>query len=243
MPMPARTLKTFLRFMLEALHTRDQSPCDLPGHRSVFMNRNDRLISQRFENTPVGRVFTRLLGDGARGADTPVGDASISERDATARPRPGARVAGVANGTAVQVVQAGERQATRWAHLYLRYRVRSGNMSRGFCYRARRRPPWILSPLTRNSLAGAARSWPHQSPIHTLLCQTGLCALLMFYCFGGFRLGLGLVHRPRSEEHTSELQSRQYLVCSLLLEKKKATNQVRLMQIFTSLLVLVLESL
>src|SRR3712207_6982593 len=29
--------------------------------------------------------------------------------------------------------------------------------------------------------------------------------------------GLGL----RSEEHTSELQSRQYLVCRLLLEKKK----------------------
>src|SRR3712207_6935439 len=28
---------------------------------------------------------------------------------------------------------------------------------------------------------------------------------------------------PRSEEHTSELQSRQYLVCRLLLEKKKLT--------------------
>src|SRR3712207_8872387 len=28
-------------------------------------------------------------------------------------------------------------------------------------------------------------------------------------------------HVPRSEEHTSELQSRQYLVCRLLLEKKK----------------------
>src|SRR3712207_8821645 len=27
-------------------------------------------------------------------------------------------------------------------------------------------------------------------------------------------------HHPRSEEHTSELQSRQYLVCRLLLEKK-----------------------
>src|SRR3712207_8727222 len=27
-------------------------------------------------------------------------------------------------------------------------------------------------------------------------------------------------HRLRSEEHTSELQSRQYLVCRLLLEKK-----------------------
>src|SRR3712207_7788489 len=29
-----------------------------------------------------------------------------------------------------------------------------------------------------------------------------------------------LVHALRSEEHTSELQSRQYLVCRLLLEKK-----------------------
>src|SRR3712207_8697023 len=28
-------------------------------------------------------------------------------------------------------------------------------------------------------------------------------------------------HGPRSEEHTSELQSRQYIVCRLLLEKKK----------------------
>src|SRR3712207_3153458 len=28
-------------------------------------------------------------------------------------------------------------------------------------------------------------------------------------------------HRLRSEEHTSELQSRQYLVCRLLLEKKQ----------------------
>src|SRR3712207_7143129 len=28
----------------------------------------------------------------------------------------------------------------------------------------------------------------------------------------------------RSEEHTSELQSRQYLVCRLLLEKKKSPN-------------------
>src|SRR3712207_6978912 len=28
----------------------------------------------------------------------------------------------------------------------------------------------------------------------------------------------------RSEEHTSELQSRQYLVCRLLLEKKKKTS-------------------
>src|SRR3712207_7130713 len=31
----------------------------------------------------------------------------------------------------------------------------------------------------------------------------------------------GRPRRTRSEEHTSELQSRQYLVCRLLLEKKK----------------------
>src|SRR5438445_11382545 len=30
--------------------------------------------------------------------------------------------------------------------------------------------------------------------------------------------------KHRSEEHTSELQSRQYLVCRLLLEKKKKTS-------------------
>src|SRR3712207_8193820 len=33
--------------------------------------------------------------------------------------------------------------------------------------------------------------------------------------------GAALPGRQRSEEHTSELQSRQYLVCRLLLEKKK----------------------
>src|SRR5207302_5594573 len=31
--------------------------------------------------------------------------------------------------------------------------------------------------------------------------------------------------RPRSEEHTSELQSRENLVCRLLLEKKKKKNK------------------
>src|SRR5947209_14587937 len=33
--------------------------------------------------------------------------------------------------------------------------------------------------------------------------------------------------KKRSEEHTSELQSRQYLVCRLLLEKKKKQRQRR----------------
>src|SRR3712207_8489361 len=33
-------------------------------------------------------------------------------------------------------------------------------------------------------------------------------------------------HPRRSEEHTSELQSRQYLVCRLLLEKKKNNRDI-----------------
>src|SRR3712207_8701190 len=47
---------------------------------------------------------------------------------------------------------------------------------------------------------------------------------------GGRRLAAGRGDRPgaagRSEEHTSELQSRQYLVCRLLLEKKKKRHHV-----------------
>src|SRR3712207_7876987 len=36
----------------------------------------------------------------------------------------------------------------------------------------------------------------------------------------------GVPEEIRSEEHTSELQSRQYLVCRLLLEKKKKNNSL-----------------
>src|SRR3712207_7214751 len=35
---------------------------------------------------------------------------------------------------------------------------------------------------------------------------------------------VGYLSAGRSEEHTSELQSRQYLVCRLLLEKKKLNH-------------------
>src|SRR3712207_7924032 len=53
------------------------------------------------------------------------------------------------------------------------------------------------------------------------------CTLLAVQCEGAEVTtieGLGSegdLHPLRSEEHTSELQSRQYLVCRLLLEKKK----------------------
>src|SRR5687768_18370547 len=39
----------------------------------------------------------------------------------------------------------------------------------------------------------------------------------------------GGVVQPRSEEHTSELQSRLHLVCRLLLEKKKLSKRVNLL--------------
>src|SRR3712207_7920747 len=47
------------------------------------------------------------------------------------------------------------------------------------------------------------------APLEAWLCMRGLATLDL---------------RMRSEEHTSELQSRQYLVCRLLLEKKKNRN-------------------
>src|SRR3712207_6896271 len=42
-----------------------------------------------------------------------------------------------------------------------------------------------------------------------------------FFC--SFQTAPGM-NATRSEEHTSELQSRQYLVCRLLLEKKKTNT-------------------
>src|SRR3712207_2064706 len=43
-------------------------------------------------------------------------------------------------------------------------------------------------------------------------------------------------HLYRSEEHTSELQSRQYLVCRLLLEKKKNHKHLHLISTVTVIL-------
>src|SRR5438445_9125184 len=59
-------------------------------------------------------------------------------------------------------------------------------------------------------------------PIHIFASPSGhiRCARA-----GGIReQDYAAVVQLRSEEHTSELQSRQYLVCRLLLEKKKKKN-------------------
>src|SRR3712207_7210818 len=51
--------------------------------------------------------------------------------------------------------------------------------------------------------------------------QVGRAALHHAHAIREAGRGIQLLRRARSEEHTSELQSRQYLVCRLLLEKKK----------------------
>src|SRR3712207_7592663 len=56
--------------------------------------------------------------------------------------------------------------------------------------------------------------------------ETGNVATIAFFTEVGFdsiarEIGELRDQLARSEEHTSELQSRQYLVCRLLLEKKK----------------------
>src|SRR3712207_8925640 len=68
-----------------------------------------------------------------------------------------------------------------------------------------RRPPRsTLFPYT--TLFRSTRRSPHRG---TCSGPSGPCSRSSVACSG-----------PRSEEHTSELQSRQYLVCRLLLEKK-----------------------
>src|SRR5258707_6177281 len=58
--------------------------------------------------------------------------------------------------------------------------------------------------VVRNAWGGANFLW------HQLMAQKGYIIFSL---------------DNRSEEHTSELQSRQYLVCRLLLEKKKIDSQ------------------
>src|SRR3712207_8846128 len=86
-----------------------------------------------------------------------------------------------------------------------------------------RRPPRsTLFPYTtlfrsaqRRLLAGALRALVERRP-DLAVAQAEL--------LGGIEDGMQRRHgqRSRSEEHTSELQSRQYLVCRLLLEKKQS---------------------
>src|SRR5690554_7779483 len=61
-------------------------------------------------------------------------------------------------------------------------------------------------------------------PVLVCLIYPGLATFLAVY-FGPEAVEAILGFLPRSEEHTSELQSRPHLVCRLLLEKKKKSKK------------------
>src|SRR3712207_8686650 len=67
--------------------------------------------------------------------------------------------------------------------------------------------------------------WCGAASPQTLTCIDKTHALLRRFIFHP-ALGREKETFFRSEEHTSELQSRQYLVCRLLLEKKNTTDQL-----------------
>src|SRR3712207_7598075 len=79
-----------------------------------------------------------------------------------------------------------------------------------------RRPPRsTLFPYTTLSRSPALRDPSTRTLVR---CSDGLNVVRLCSSLARPR---GRARPGRSEEHTSELQSRQYLVCRLLLEKKK----------------------
>src|SRR5258707_3349954 len=92
-----------------------------------------------------------------------------------------------------------------------------------------RRPPRsTLFPYT--TLFRSEKIRPHQMAVRAIAMNAIVRARCLawttaFTDRGAWRAKAHSLRRQsRSEEHTSELQSRQYLVCRLLLEKKKNQN-------------------
>src|SRR3712207_8198721 len=90
-----------------------------------------------------------------------------------------------------------------------------------------RRPPrstlFPYTTLFRSSFTGTGPDDPplkSGAPLSDITC--GILAAMGILAAYVHRLKTGEGQWVRSEEHTSELQSRQYLVCRLLLEKKKS---------------------
>src|SRR5687768_17753524 len=86
-------------------------------------------------------------------------------------------------------------------------------------------PPPPRSTLFPYTTLFRSRSLRHPSRLVRALAGARLAGLAAAHA--GLRLGrlrLGDVGLVRSEEHTSELQSRLHLVCRLLLEKKNSPS-------------------
>src|SRR2546429_6715801 len=86
-----------------------------------------------------------------------------------------------------------------------------------------RRPPrstlFPYTTLFRSDLTTAMSSTTFDKCGRISETSVPLCPYLAYLNFGPRSFEFGLIRR--SEEHTSELQSRLHLVCRLLLEKKK----------------------
>src|SRR3712207_7927944 len=98
-----------------------------------------------------------------------------------------------------------------------------------------RRPPRsTLFPYTTlfrsnssSSSSGGREMVPERSSISSSLPFSASRRTLAIFRPGATGRGRFATRRAgRSEEHTSELQSRQYLVCRLLLEKKKKNEHI-----------------
>src|SRR3712207_8030595 len=93
-----------------------------------------------------------------------------------------------------------------------------------------RRPPRsTLFPYTTlfRSYLECTRIVTHVSVhVRPAFCGSGMAGLGVMSAGTMYPLDSLVYIAARSEEHTSELQSRQYLVCRLLLEKKKKTTRV-----------------
>src|SRR2546425_4186389 len=76
----------------------------------------------------------------------------------------------------------------------------------------------VALPASSPRLTALAKPRPAWKSVARFLSQAAVGGAL-----GGYALAIGsaIYYDQRSEEHTSELQSLAYLVCRLLLEKKK----------------------
>src|SRR3989441_6560091 len=89
-------------------------------------------------------------------------------------------------------------------------------------------PSVAVNPVDPNNIVAAWIQGPFQDIIAAASFDGGKTwqqvPVPLTTCAGGQFLGAKESHGSRSEEHTSELQSLAYLVCRLLLEKKKKTQ-------------------
>src|SRR3712207_7424249 len=87
-----------------------------------------------------------------------------------------------------------------------------------------RRPPRsTLFPYTTLFRSRSICVCDSQTPLWSSTCPGGCAQGAPSSAAFGCRASCPKGATTRSEEHTSELQSRQYLVCRLLLEKKQYT--------------------